>query len=47
MALDPYRRLHKKYRWTFVGLRTSSSAADRGAEKTMLNSFLAVVLLGL
>ena len=47
MALDPYRRLHKKYRWTFVGLRTSSPAAYRGAEKTMLNPFLAVVLLGL
>ena len=41
MALDPYRRLHKKYRWTFVGLRTSSPAAYR------VNPFLSVVLLGL
>ena len=46
MALDPNRRLHKKNRWTFVGLRTSSPAANRGAEKTGPNPFLAVVLLG-
>jgi len=46
-ALDPYRRLDKKYRWTLVGLRTSSPAAHRGAEKTMPNPFLAAVLLGL
>jgi hypothetical protein len=46
VALDPYRRLNKKFRWTFVGPRTSSPAAYRGAEKTMLNPFLAVVLLG-
>jgi hypothetical protein len=47
MALDPYRRLPKKYRGTFVGLRTSLPAAHRGAKKTMPNPFLAIVLLGL
>jgi hypothetical protein len=47
VALDPYRRLNKKFRWTSMGLRASSPAACRGAEKeTMLNPFLAVVLLG-
>jgi hypothetical protein len=47
MALDPYRRLPKKYRWTFVGLRTSSPATYRDAEKAMPTPFLAMVLLGL
>jgi hypothetical protein len=47
MALDPYRRLHKKYRWTLVGLRTSSPAAHRRVKKTMPNPFLAAVMLGL
>jgi hypothetical protein len=47
VALDPYRRVHKKYPWTLGGLRTSSPAAFRGAGKTISNPFLAVVLLGL
>jgi hypothetical protein len=47
MALDPYRRLRKKYRWTLVGLKTSSPAARRGMKKTRPNPFLAAALLGL
>jgi hypothetical protein len=47
MELNPYRRFHKKYRWTFVGLSTSSPAAYRGAGEAMRNPFLAVVVLGL
>jgi hypothetical protein len=47
VAPGPYRRLQKEYRWTFLGLRTSSPAAYRGAQKPILNPFLAVVLLGL
>jgi hypothetical protein len=47
MALDRYRRLHRKYRWTLVGPRTSSPATRRGVKKTRADPFTAAVLLGL